>query len=72
MGSAFKAEVRATYVNTQEDVPTQMDLIELNHLQPLTPIQVDNTTYMVFYKETIKQKLSKSIDMRFYWIQDHK
>jgi hypothetical protein len=42
----------------------------MGHPQPSTPIQVDNTTAVGFANSTIKQKRSKAIDMRFYWIQD--
>ena len=33
-------------------------------------MKVDNTTAVVFENDTIKQKQSKAIDMRFYWIRD--
>ena len=33
-------------------------------------MQVDNTTAVGFANNTIKQKRSKEIDMRFYWIRD--
>jgi hypothetical protein len=33
-------------------------------------MQVDNTTSVGFANSTIKQKRSKAIDMRFYWLQD--
>ena len=42
----------------------------LNHPQPPTPIQVDNTTAVSFVNKELKQKCSKAIDMRFYWLQD--
>ena len=45
-------------------------LRELGHLHPSTPIQVDNSTADGFANNTIKQKQSKAIDMRFYWIRD--
>ena len=38
--------------------------------QPPTNIQIDNTTAEAFPKGTLKQKLSKSVDMHFYWLQD--
>ena len=33
-------------------------------------MQVDNTTPVGFINNTIKQKRSKEIDIRFYWIRD--
>ena len=38
--------------------------------QPPTLMQLDKYTAVVFFNKTTKQKLSKAIDMRFYWIQD--
>ena len=70
MGSAAKAEIGATYIKGQETVTILTLLRELGHPQPVTPIQIDNSTADGFANDTIKQKLSKAIDMRFYWIRD--
>ena len=70
MGSAAEAEIGAAYINGQEAVTIRTLLRELGHLQPATPIQVDNSTADGFANNTIKQKRSKSMDMRFYWICD--
>ena len=42
----------------------------MGHYQPPTPMQVDNSINKGFASQTIKQKRSKAIDMRFYWVQD--
>ena len=34
--------------------------------QPPTPIQVDNSTAVGISNQTIKQKIPKAMDMRFY------
>jgi hypothetical protein len=70
MGSAAEAEIGATYINGQEAIPIRTTLEELGHPQPPTPMQVDNSTAEGFANDTIKQKRSKAIDMRFYWIKD--
>ena len=70
MGSAAKAEIGAAYNNRQEAVSIRTLLRELGHPQPATPIQVDNSTSDGFANDTIKQKRSKAIDMRFYWIRN--
>ena len=70
MGFASKAEIGSTYINGQEAVPIRTLLRELGHPQPTMPIQVDNSTADGFANDTIKQKRSKAIDMRFYWIRD--
>ena len=70
MGSAAEAKIGAAYINGQEAVPIRTLLYELEHPQPATPIQVDNSTANGFANNTIKQKRLKAIDMRFYWIRD--
>ena len=70
MGSAAEAKIGAAYINGQEAVPIRTLLCELGHPQPATPIQVYNSTADGFSNDTIKQKRSKAIDMRFYWIRD--
>ena len=70
MGPAAKAEIGAAYINGQEAVPIRTLLRELGHPQPATPIQVNKSTADGFANDTIKQKRSKAIDMRFYWIRD--
>ena len=39
--------------------------------QPPTPMQLENSISDGFANRTIKQKRSKAIDVRFYWVQDH-
>ena len=70
MASAAETEIASSYINGTEAVPIRTTLEEMGHLQPPTPVQVDNSTAEGFANETIKQKRSKAIDMRFYWIQD--
>ena len=70
MSSAAEAEIGAGFIAAQESIPMRQCLEELGHKQPPTPIQVDNTTAFGFMTKTIKQKRSKAIDMRFYWLQD--
>ena len=70
MSSAAEVEIGATFLNAKDALPIRTTLKELRHTQPPTPMQVDNTTSVGFTKNTIKQKRSKAIDMRFYWIRD--
>jgi hypothetical protein len=70
MGSAAEAEIGSAYTNGQEAVPIRTTLEEMGHPQPATPMQVDNSTAEGFANDTIKQKRSKAIDMRYYWIKD--
>ena len=70
MGSADEAKIGASYINGQEAVPIRTLLLELGNPQNANPIQVNNSTADGFANDTIKQKRSKAIDMRFYWIRD--
>ena len=70
MVSAAEAEIGAAYINGWEAIPIRTTLQELNHPQPPTKMQVDNTTAIGFATDTIKQKRTKAINIRFYWICD--
>ena len=70
MASAAEAELGALYMCGQEAVPLRTTLIELGHPQPPTPIRTDNSTACAIANATCKQRRSKSIDMRFYWLRD--
>ena len=44
--------------------------MEMGHVQPETPLEMDNTkTYGVLTKQ-LELKRSKAIDVRFYWLRD--
>ena len=68
MGYVAKAEIGATYINGQEAVPIRTLLRKLGHPQLAMPMQVDNSTSVVFTNETIKQKGSKITNIYFYRI----
>jgi hypothetical protein len=70
MSSATEAETGALFINGKEAIPLRQTLIELNHPQPPTPIQTDNSTATGIVNKTVKLKRSKAMDMRFYWAQD--
>ena len=70
MASAAEAEVGAAYIAAQEGCPLRQTLIEMGHPQPATPLQTDNIIAKGIIDGTVKQKRSKAIDMRFYWLQD--
>jgi hypothetical protein len=70
MQSAAESECGGLYMNAKEAVPMRIKLEELNHPQPATPIRTDNSTADGIMNKTVKQKQSKSMDMRFYWLQD--
>lgn len=70
MASATEAEVGALFHNAQDACMIRNTLEFLGHKQPATPIQTDNACAEGIINDTVKQKRSKAIDMRFYWIRD--
>jgi hypothetical protein len=66
--SAAESEVGACFHNAQSGVPLRITLTELGHIQPPTPLRTDNSTAFGILNETIKQKRSKAIDMRYHWL----
>ena len=69
MASAAETEIASSFINAQEAMPSRYAVEFLGHKKPRTPMQVDNTTVVGFNNDTIKQKTSKDIDMRFYWLR---
>ena len=70
MASASEAKLGALFLNCQEAVPIRITLEEMGHPQPPTPVQVNNSTALGTSTGTIKQRKSKAMDMRFYYIRD--
>ena len=70
MSAASEAECGAAFINAQDAVPTRITLEELNWKQPPTPLKTDNNTASGIMNKTVKQRKSKTMDMRFYWLQD--
>jgi len=70
MASATEAEVGALFHSAQDACVLRTTLEFLGHPQPATPIQTDNSCAEGIINDTVKQKRSKAIDMRFYWVRD--
>ena len=70
MASAAEAKTGAVFKNFQATVSLCEALIEMGHQQPATPVQVDNAYVVGILNETFRQRRSKSMDMRFYWVRD--
>lgn len=70
LSSAAEAELGALFHNGKEACPLRIALEEMGHPQPATPMATDNSTASGIATDTVKQKRSKAIDMRFYWIRD--
>ena len=72
MSSAAEAETGGIFLTVQRACPIRVTLAELGHPQPSrgTPIYNDNSTATGILNSTMRQKLSKAFDMRFYWVRD--
>jgi hypothetical protein len=70
MSSAAGAEIGAFFLNAKEGAVLRTALEKLGHPQPPTPLETDNITATGYSNGTIKQKRTKAMDMRFYWIKD--
>jgi hypothetical protein len=70
MASAAEAELGALFYNAKDGAMLRVILEELGHPQGATPLQTDNSCASGIANDTVKQRRSKAIDMRFYWIKD--
>jgi hypothetical protein len=69
MSSAAESEIGAVFINAKKGAVLRTTLEELGHNQPPTPTETDITTATGYSDGTIKQKRTKAMDMRFYWIK---
>ncbi len=70
VASAGEAEYGAAFMAAQQGVWIRTIAVALGHPQPPTPLLCDNEFAIGLGNDTIKQKKSKSIDMRFHWLRD--
>jgi hypothetical protein len=70
VSSAAEAEYAALFYVAKECEPIRETLKELGYPQPATLITCDNQCAVSIAYDTVKQKRSKAVDMRFHWIRD--
>ena len=70
IASSTKAELRGLFYNSQEATILRNTLEELGHPQPATPIKVDSLAAAGIVNKSLKQRRSRSIEMRFYLTRD--
>jgi hypothetical protein len=70
VASAGEAEYAALFAGAQHAASLRTILADLGHPQPPTILMCDNTCAIGITTDSIKQKRSKSIDMRFHWVRD--
>jgi hypothetical protein len=66
VASAAESEVGACFHNAQSGAPLRVTPTELGHTQLPMPLRTDSSTAFKFLNETIKQKRSKAMDMRYH------
>ena len=71
MRSAAEAECAGVFHNSQEAIILRTILEALGHPQFPTRIKTDNSTADSFVKANIKQRRSKTWDMRWNWLRDN-
>ena len=69
VASAAEAETGGLFRNGQTAVVIRVILEALDHKQPPTPLKTDNSTATGFANSHIRQKRSKSWDMRYQWLR---
>jgi hypothetical protein len=70
LSSATEAELGALFDNLKDGTPLRVTLAELGHPQDATRVNTDNACASGIANDTVKQRRSKAIDMRFYWVRD--
>jgi hypothetical protein len=71
VASAGEAEYAALlFAAAQHAASLRTILADLGHPQPPTILMCNNTCAIGIATDFIKQKRSKSIDMRFHWVRD--
>ena len=72
VSSAAEAETGAAFYNSKEAIPIIRTLEALGHPQPPdgVPFKMDNAVTNGFIHSNIRQKRSKSWDMRYHWMRD--
>jgi hypothetical protein len=70
VASDAESEVGACFHNAQSGAPLRVTLTELGHIQPPMPLRTENSTVFGIWNETIKQKISKAMDMIYHWLAD--
>jgi hypothetical protein len=65
VASATESEVGTCFQNAKTAAPLRVTLLEFGHEKPATPLRTYNSTAYGILNETIKQKRSKSMDMKY-------
>jgi hypothetical protein len=69
VSSVAEAEFGALFDNAKEGTVTHKTLAVIGHSQDATELKTDKITTDGVINNTVQQKLSKAMDMRFYWVK---
>ena len=69
MSSMVEAELGALFINCKLAVPARKMFEELEHPQPKTLMQTDNSTSNGLLNNRIIPKATKSINVKFHWMR---
>jgi hypothetical protein len=69
VSSMDEAEFGAVFVDSKEGTVTRTTLSEMCHKREPTELKTDNSTSYGITNNTVQQKRSKVMDMRFYWVK---
>ena len=70
VASAAESEIGGAFENSREGLHQRRILIALKNPQPPTPIRTDNTTAQGIINNSAKQRKSRAMEMRYYWLRD--
>lgn len=70
LASVAESEYGAIFENVKTALPIRITLLELDHKQPSTPVVTDNSTAAGIDNKQLKPNRSKSMAMRYHWVQD--
>ena len=70
MYSVQESETGSGFINAKDAIPMRTTLEEMGRKQGPTPIQFDNKCAVGILTDTMCQRRSKAMDMRFYWLRD--
>ena len=70
VASAAEAETGGLFHNAQTILHLRVLLEAIGHHQSPTPLKTDNSTASAFVNKSLRQRKSKSWDMKFHWLRD--
>lgn len=70
VSSAAETEYASLFIGGKSLLPLRYTCLDLDCIQPPTPIITDNMAAQGIATNNCKQRRSKSMDMRYHWIRD--